>query len=92
MPGFHVIRRNTGLKGISISSISFTHPVSGKRFFFETAIPDLFTRFVGRIDATPACCNMRFIANRFRFPLRRRVSDDLRFVPLRTGAEQVREF
>jgi hypothetical protein len=47
---------------------------------------------VGRIDATPACCNMRFIANRFRFPLRRRVSDDLRFVPLRTGAEQVREF
>jgi tRNA pseudouridine32 synthase/23S rRNA pseudouridine746 synthase/23S rRNA pseudouridine1911/1915/1917 synthase len=31
-------------------SISFTHPVSGRSLFFETAIPDLFTRLVGRID------------------------------------------
>ena len=30
-------------------SISFTHPVSGRRLFFETGIPDLFTRLVGRI-------------------------------------------
>ena len=33
-------------------SISFTHPVSGKRLSFETAIPDLFTRLVGNIPDT----------------------------------------
>jgi tRNA pseudouridine32 synthase/23S rRNA pseudouridine746 synthase/23S rRNA pseudouridine1911/1915/1917 synthase len=32
-------------------SISFTHPDSGRRLFFETGIPELFTRLVGRIDA-----------------------------------------
>jgi len=35
-------------------SISFTHPVSGKRLTFETGIPDFVTRLVGRIDPTPA--------------------------------------
>jgi hypothetical protein len=30
-------------------SVSFTHPVSGKRLTFETAIPDLFTRLVGNV-------------------------------------------
>jgi tRNA pseudouridine32 synthase/23S rRNA pseudouridine746 synthase len=34
-------------------SISFTHPVSGKRLTFETNIPDFFTRLVGKIE-TPA--------------------------------------
>jgi len=31
-------------------SISFTHPVNGKRLSFETGIPDFFTRLVGKID------------------------------------------
>jgi len=30
-------------------SISFTHPVSGKRLTFETAVPDSFTRLVGTV-------------------------------------------
>ena len=30
-------------------SLSFTHPVSGKRLTFETRIPDYFTRLVGSI-------------------------------------------
>ena len=32
-------------------SISFTHPVSGKRLTFETGIPDFITRLVGIIEA-----------------------------------------
>ena len=35
-------------------SISFTHPVSGRRLSFETGVPDLFTRLVGSIDAPVA--------------------------------------
>ncbi|KAA0891668.1 RluA family pseudouridine synthase [Oryzomonas rubra] len=35
-------------------SISFTHPVNGRRLFFETAIPEFFTRLMGRIDTTAA--------------------------------------
>jgi tRNA pseudouridine32 synthase / 23S rRNA pseudouridine746 synthase len=35
-------------------SISFTHPVSGRRLTFETAIPELFTRLVGSLEAQPA--------------------------------------
>lgn len=31
-------------------SLSFTHPVSGKRLTFETRIPDYFTRLVGSIE------------------------------------------
>jgi tRNA pseudouridine32 synthase/23S rRNA pseudouridine746 synthase/23S rRNA pseudouridine1911/1915/1917 synthase len=30
-------------------SLSCTHPISGKQLFFETAIPEYFTRLVGRI-------------------------------------------
>jgi tRNA pseudouridine32 synthase/23S rRNA pseudouridine746 synthase/23S rRNA pseudouridine1911/1915/1917 synthase len=30
-------------------SISFTHPISGKRLTFETGIPEFFTRLVGKI-------------------------------------------
>ena len=30
-------------------SLSFTHPVSGKRLSFATAIPEFFTRLVGKI-------------------------------------------
>ena len=32
-------------------SISFTHPVSGKRLTFATGIPEFFTRLVGKIAA-----------------------------------------
>jgi tRNA pseudouridine32 synthase/23S rRNA pseudouridine746 synthase/23S rRNA pseudouridine1911/1915/1917 synthase len=35
-------------------SISFTHPVSGKRLTFETGIPDFFIRLVGNIAAPAA--------------------------------------
>ena len=35
-------------------SISFTHPVSGKRLTFETGIPDFITRLVGKIEAPAA--------------------------------------
>lgn len=31
-------------------SISFTHPVNGRRLTFETAIPEFFTRLVGKIE------------------------------------------
>jgi tRNA pseudouridine32 synthase/23S rRNA pseudouridine746 synthase/23S rRNA pseudouridine1911/1915/1917 synthase len=31
-------------------SIAFTHPVNGKRLFFETAVPDFFNRLVGKIE------------------------------------------
>lgn len=31
-------------------SISFTHPVNGKKMFFETAVPEFFTRLVGKIE------------------------------------------
>lgn len=42
-----------GTLALHARSISFTHPVSGKRLTFETGIPDLFTRLVGKIE-TPA--------------------------------------
>ena len=32
-------------------SISFTHPVNGKRLTFETGIPEFFIRLVGKIEA-----------------------------------------
>ena len=35
-------------------SISFTHPVSGRRLTFETGIPDFITRLVGKIEAPAA--------------------------------------
>lgn len=35
-------------------SVTFTHPVSGKRLTFETGIPDFFTRLVGKIEAPAA--------------------------------------
>lgn len=31
-------------------SLSFTHPVSGRRLTFETGIPDFFIRLVGKIE------------------------------------------
>lgn len=36
-------------------SIAFTHPVTGKRLFFETALPEHFIRLIGNIrSASPA--------------------------------------
>ena len=40
-----------GTMALHARSISFTHPVSGKRLSFETGIPDFFIRLVGKIDA-----------------------------------------
>jgi len=42
-----------GTLALHARSISFTHPVNGKRLTFETGIPDFFIRLVGKID-TPA--------------------------------------
>ena len=40
-----------GTLALHAISISFTHPVSGKRLTFKTGIPDYFTRLVGKIEA-----------------------------------------
>jgi len=40
-----------GTLALHARSISFTHPVNGKRLTFETGIPDFFIRLVGKIDA-----------------------------------------
>jgi tRNA pseudouridine32 synthase/23S rRNA pseudouridine746 synthase/23S rRNA pseudouridine1911/1915/1917 synthase len=39
-----------GTLALHARSISFTHPVSGKRLTFATGIPDFFTRLVGKIE------------------------------------------
>lgn len=39
-----------GTLALHARSISFTHPVSGKRLTFETGIPVFFTRLVGKIE------------------------------------------
>ena len=39
-----------GTLALHAGSISFTHPVSGKRLTFETAVPEFFTRLVGKIE------------------------------------------
>lgn len=43
-----------GALALHAGSISFTHPVSGKRLTFETGIPDFFTRLVGKMEAPAA--------------------------------------
>jgi tRNA pseudouridine32 synthase / 23S rRNA pseudouridine746 synthase len=40
-----------GTLALHAISISFTHPVSGKRLTFKTGIPDFFIRMVGNIEA-----------------------------------------
>ncbi|MBC7963812.1 MAG: RluA family pseudouridine synthase [Steroidobacteraceae bacterium] len=40
-----------GTLALHARSISFTHPVSGKRLTFETGVPDFFTRLVGKTEA-----------------------------------------
>jgi tRNA pseudouridine32 synthase/23S rRNA pseudouridine746 synthase/23S rRNA pseudouridine1911/1915/1917 synthase len=39
-----------GTLALHARSISFTHPVNGKRLTFETEIPNFFTRLVGKIE------------------------------------------
>ena len=41
-----------GTLALHARSISFTHPVSGKRLTFKTGMPDLFTRLVGKIEGS----------------------------------------
>jgi len=41
-----------GTLALHARSISFTHPVSGRRLTFETGIPDYFTRLVGNFAAS----------------------------------------
>ncbi len=43
-----------GTLALHARSLSFTHPVSGKRLTFETGIPDYFTRLVGSIEKPAA--------------------------------------
>jgi tRNA pseudouridine32 synthase/23S rRNA pseudouridine746 synthase/23S rRNA pseudouridine1911/1915/1917 synthase len=41
-----------GTLALHARSISFTHPVNGKRLSFETGIPEFFIRLVGKIEGT----------------------------------------
>jgi len=43
-----------GTLALHAKSISFTHPVNGRRLTFETGIPDFFTRLVGKIELPAA--------------------------------------
>lgn len=43
-----------GTLALHARSLSFTHPVNGKRLSFETAIPEFFTRLVGKIEVPEA--------------------------------------
>jgi tRNA pseudouridine32 synthase/23S rRNA pseudouridine746 synthase/23S rRNA pseudouridine1911/1915/1917 synthase len=45
---------NYGNLALHARSISFIHPISGKRLTFETGIPDFFTRLVGKIELPAA--------------------------------------
>jgi tRNA pseudouridine32 synthase/23S rRNA pseudouridine746 synthase/23S rRNA pseudouridine1911/1915/1917 synthase len=40
-----------GSLALHARSIYFTHPVNGRRMFFETGIPEFFIRLVGKIEA-----------------------------------------
>lgn len=39
-----------GTLALHARTLSFTHPVSGKRMTFETGIPEFFTRLIGKTD------------------------------------------
>lgn len=39
-----------GTLALHARSLSFSHPVSGRRLTFATGIPDFFTRLIGKID------------------------------------------
>lgn len=39
-----------GTLALHARSLSFTHPVNGRRMFFETGIPEFFTRLMGHIE------------------------------------------
>jgi tRNA pseudouridine32 synthase/23S rRNA pseudouridine746 synthase len=45
-------RANDGYANLALHarSLSFTHPVSGRRLTFATGIPDFFTRLVGNVE------------------------------------------
>ncbi|MBL0225631.1 MAG: RluA family pseudouridine synthase [Geobacteraceae bacterium] len=43
-----------GTLALHARSISFTHPVNGRRMSFETGIPDFFTRLVGNFEVPEA--------------------------------------
>jgi tRNA pseudouridine32 synthase/23S rRNA pseudouridine746 synthase/23S rRNA pseudouridine1911/1915/1917 synthase len=38
-----------GVLALHARSISFTHPVNGRRMYFETGVPEFFTRLIGTI-------------------------------------------
>lgn len=40
----------SGTLALHARSISFNHPLSGKKMYFETAIPEFFIRIVGKIE------------------------------------------
>ena len=42
-----------GSMALHSRSLSFTHPVNGRRMTFETGIPEFFTRLVGKIETPP---------------------------------------
>lgn len=42
-----------GTLALHARSLSFTHPVNGKRLTFETGAPEFFTRLMGKIEPPP---------------------------------------
>lgn len=47
-------RDSSAILALHARSLSFTHPVNGKRLTFETGIPAFFTRLMGKIEAPAA--------------------------------------
>jgi len=43
-----------GTLALHARSLSFTHPVNGRRLTFETGIPEFFTRLIGKMEVTEA--------------------------------------
>ena len=43
-----------GTLALHARSLSFTHPVNGKRLTFTAGIPEFFTRLIGKVDSSPS--------------------------------------
>lgn len=48
-------RDSHGNLALHARSLSFTHPVNGRRMTFESGIPEFFVRLVGKIELSTVC-------------------------------------